>query len=208
MANKDNIIALPNPHLRKRSRRVGKVTESIKQLIADMEAATLDWEDSREHEVGVALAAIQIDKPLRVVVVRNNFDDKTDRTFLTLLNPEIIAYEGEIEHMIEGCLSVRDLYGKVPRHNKVRVKATGLNGRTMHIEAEGFLAQVLQHEIDHTNGIPFVDRIKDSRNAFYRLDTEGKLVKLNYAKEVKNNKDLWGQALLDEPENVKHGQRT
>ena len=191
MANKDHIITLPNPHLRHRSKKVGVVDPAIEKLIRDMEAATLDWEDNREHEVGVALAAIQIDVPMRVVVIRNNFDDKSDRGFLTLLNPEITKLEGEIETDFEGCLSVLDVYGKVPRHNKVRVKATDINGRPIRITAEGFLARVLQHEIDHTNGIVYVDHIKDVPEAFYILGKDGKLEALDYDKDIKDNKTLW-----------------
>ncbi len=191
MAKKEDIISLPNPHLRQRSKRVGVIDEPIKNLIKDMEAATLDWEDSREHEVGVALAAVQIDRLYRVVVVRNNFDDKTDRTFITLINPEITKLEGEIEEDFEGCLSIRDTYGKVPRHTKVRVKALDVHGRSIRITAEGFLARVLQHEIDHTNGIVFVDHIKSKKDAFFHLSNEGKLEPLNYDKVIKSSKDLW-----------------
>jgi peptide deformylase len=74
--NKNDIIALPNGHLRIRSKKVGFVSQEVKDLIKEMEAATLDWEASRKHEVGVALAAIQVDKPLRIVIIRNNFDNK------------------------------------------------------------------------------------------------------------------------------------
>lgn len=192
MATRKDIITLPNPHLRQRSKRVGVIDDAVKKLVADMEAATLDWEDNREHEVGVALAAVQIDKLLRVVVVRNNFDDKTDRTFITLINPEIARLEGEIIEDFEGCLSILDTYGKVPRHTKVRVKALDISGRPIRITAEGFLARVLQHEIDHTNGVVFVDHIKDRSDAFYSLSSEGKLEPLDYDKTIKNNKDLWG----------------
>jgi peptide deformylase len=190
MASKNDIITLPNPSLRKRSKRVGVIDDAIQQLIADMEAATLDWEDSREHEVGVALAAVQIDTLLRVVVVRNNFDDKKDRTFITLINPEITKYEGEIEEDFEGCLSILDTYGKVPRYTKVKVKALDQNGRPVRITAEGFLARVLQHEIDHTNGTVFVDHIKDKKDAFYRLNPDGKLDKVDYDTEIANS-ILW-----------------
>lgn len=193
MATKDNIITLPNPHLRERSKRVGVVDDEVKQLIADMEAATLDWEDNRDHEVGVALAAIQIDELKRVVVVRNNFDDKKDRSFITLINPEITKLEGEIEEDFEGCLSILDTYGKVPRYTKVRVKAQDIHGKQIRITAEGFLARVLQHEIDHTNGVVFVDHIKDKKDAFYHLNSEGKLEALDYDKVIKNNKTLWGE---------------
>lgn len=192
MATRDDIITLPNQHLRQRSKRVGVIDDAIVQLVEDMESATLDWEDSREHEVGVALAAIQIDQLYRVVVVRNNFDDKTDRTFITLINPEVTKLEGEIEEDFEGCLSIKDTYGKVPRHTKVKVKALDITGREIRITAEGFLARVMQHEIDHTNGIVFVDHIRDNPEAFYRLSDAGKLEPLNYEKDIKDNQDLWG----------------
>lgn len=187
----EDIIVLPHDHLRERSKRVGILSDDIKQLIRDMESATLDWEDGREHEVGVALAAIQIDKPLRVVVIRNNFDDKKDRGFKAFINPEITKYEGVIEEDFEGCLSVRDIYGKVPRHSKVRIKALDPDGREVRITAEGFLARVFQHEIDHTNGVVFVDHIKDAPDAFYSLGDDGHLLKLDYEKDVKNSSILW-----------------
>lgn len=188
---KSNIITLPNPHLRQRSQKVGFISEEILELIQGMEDATLDWEDSREHEVGVALAAIQVDHPLRIVVVRNNFDNKKDRTFSVFINPVITKYEGEIVEDYEGCLSVPDVYGKVPRHNKVRVKALDINGKEVRLTAEGFLARIFQHEIDHTNGIVFIDRIKDNPKAFFRLKEDGGLEALDYEKDIKTNSLLW-----------------
>lgn len=188
---KDDIIALPNPHLRERSKKVGFITPEIKKLVEDMQAATIDWEDSREHEVGVALAAVQVDALVRVVVVRNNFDDKNDHTFTVFINPIITKYEGEIEEDYEGCLSVPDIYGKVPRSTKVRVRAMDLDGKEFRVSAEGFLARVLQHEIDHTNGIVFIDHIKDQPSAFYELRSDGKLEKLDYDKNIRTNTILW-----------------
>lgn len=182
MASRKDIITLPNPHLRQRSKKIGLITEAVIKLIKDMEAATLDWEDHREHEVGVALAAIQIDQPYRVVVVRNNFDDKTDRSFIALINPEITKFEGPEIEDFEGCLSVKDVYGKVKRSNKVRVRALNIHGKEVRMSAEGFLARVLQHEIDHTNGKLFVDHIKGQRDKFYRLRDSGKLEELPYEK--------------------------
>jgi peptide deformylase len=190
-ATKDDIITLPNSHLRQRSKKVGLITPEIKQLVADMQASTLDWEDHREHEVGVALAAIQIDQHLRIVVIRNNFDDKNDRTFQVFINPEITKYEGEIQEDFEGCLSVVDIYGKVPRHSKVRVKALDIDGKPIRLTAEGFLARVFQHEIDHTKGIVFIDHIKDNPEAFYQLGEDGHLHELDYEKDVKENSLLW-----------------
>ncbi|HSW66673.1 MAG TPA: peptide deformylase [Bacillota bacterium] len=188
---KSDIIALPNPHLRERSKKVGLITADIQTLIADMQDATLDWEDSREHELGVALAAIQVDRPLRIVIIRNDFDNKGDRSFSIFINPVITKYEGEIEEDYEGCLSVPDIYGKVPRYNKVRIRALDSQGREIRITAEGFLARVFQHEIDHTNGIVFIDHIKDDPKAFYHLKDDGHLEELDYEKDVRTNSILW-----------------
>lgn len=188
MANRNDIITLPHPDLRKRSQKVGMITEDIKKIIKEMEDATLDWEDHRDHEVGVALAGVQIDQLLRLVVIRNNFDNKKDRRFITLINPEITKYEGEVEEDFEGCLSVKNLYGKVKRHNKVRVKALNAQGKEIRITAEGFLARVMQHEIDHTNGKLFVDHIRDQKDKFYVLKDDGKLELVDYDEATK---DLW-----------------
>lgn len=189
--NKDNIITLPNSHLRNRSKKIGLVSDEIKKLIGDMKAATLDWEDSRDHEVGVALAAIQIDKPYRIIIVRNDFDDKKDRSFSVFINPEITKLEGELIEDFEGCLSVRDIYGKVPRYQKVKIKALNENGQEIRVTAEDFLARVFQHEIDHTNGKVFIDHIKDEPSAFFKLQTDGKLEKLDYEKDIEGNDELW-----------------
>ncbi len=156
-----------------------------------MKSATLDWEDSRAHEVGVALAAVQINDLRRVVIIRNNFEDKQNREFRIFINPEITKYEGEIEEDYEGCLSIKDIYGKVPRHTKVRVKALDLHGKTIRVKASGFLARIFQHEIDHTNGIVFIDHIKDKKEAFYKLTDKGNLEKLDYDEAIANNSILW-----------------
>lgn len=188
---KDDVITLPNAHLRERSKKVGVITKEIKLFIADMKKATLDWEASRKHEVGVALAAVQVDQPLRIVVIRNDFDNKDDKTFSVFINPLITKYEGEIQEDYEGCLSVPDVYGKVRRYSKVRVRALDESGREVRLTAEGFLARVFQHEIDHTNGIVFIDHIKDNPDAFFKLREDGHLEKLNYEKDVRNNRILW-----------------
>ena len=188
---KENIISLPSTHLRERSKKVGLVTSEIEQLIADMQSATLDWEDNRSHEVGVALAAVQVDQPLRIVIIRNDFDNKKDRSFSVFINPVITKYEGDIREDYEGCLSVPDIYGKVPRYTKVRVKALDHNGKEVRLTAEGFLARVFQHEIDHTNGIVFVDHIKEAVEAFYRLKDDGNLERLDYEKDIRTSSILW-----------------
>ena len=188
---KEDIIALPNPHLRQKSQRVGVITSEIKQIVSDMEAATIDWDQSRAHEVGVALAAVQIDRLYKIVVVRNNYNDKDDHRFTVFINPKIAKLEGEVKEDFEGCLSVPEIYGKVLRHTKVRIKARNLSGKEFRVTAEGFLARIFQHEVDHCEGLVFIDHIKDKPEAFYKLDDEGKLQPLDYEKDVRNNSLLW-----------------
>src|ERR1700757_1145030 len=122
-ATKDSIIVLPNKHLRQKSKRIPVVTDEVRQVIKDMIDATIDWEATREHEVGVALAAVQIDKLYKIIVVRNDFENKDDKRFHVFINPEIMKLEGEVEADFEGCLSITDIYGKVPRYDKVRIRA-------------------------------------------------------------------------------------
>ena len=188
---KENIITLPNPHLRQKSEKIRDLDAEALKLIDDMTAAALDWEASRPHEISAALAAVQVDALQRVVIIRSDFDDKTSDEFTTLINPEIVKYEGKLVEDYEGCLSVKDVYGKVPRYSKIRVKAVNSDGQEVRFKAEGFLARVIQHEIDHTNGILFIDHIRDSINAFYRLDDKGELEPLNYDDHVKDNPILW-----------------
>lgn len=193
----DRIITLPHASLRQRSKKVGLVDDTIKQIISDMKQATLDWEETRAHEVSVALAAVQIDVLYRIIILRNNFDNKQDKTFHVFINPEITKYEGKLVEDYEGCLSVRDIYGKVPRHDRVRIKALNERGAEVRLTADGFLARVFQHEIDHTNGIVFIDRIRELPDAFYRLTDEGKLLKLDYDKVVKDDTELWSEDTVD-----------
>lgn len=188
---KDDIITLPNPHLREQSTRVREITDEVLGLVQEMTDAAIDWENSRPHEISAALAAVQIDRLDRVVIVRSDFDDKDDKHFTALINPEIVKYEGSIVADYEGCLSVRDVYGKVPRHTKIRVKATNLDGEEVRFKAEGFLARVIQHEIDHTKGIVFIDHIQDQEKAFYTLDEKGELQPLDYDEHIKDNHILW-----------------
>ena len=188
---KEAIITLPNPHLRQKSVRVSPHSESTTQLIADMTSAALDWENSRPHEISAALAAVQIDRLERVVIIRSDFEDKSHRDFTVLINPEIVKYEGDIVADYEGCLSIKSVYGKVPRHTKIRLKALDENGNEIRLKAEGFLARVIQHEVDHTNGVVFIDHIKEQTDAFYTLDESGELQPLEYDTDIKDNDDLW-----------------
>ncbi len=188
---KEAIIALPNPTLRAKSAKIYEVNDEIKSLVNDMVSVALDWEDSRPHEISAALAAVQINRPERVVIVRSDFENKDEREFIALINPEIVKFEGEITTDYEGCLSVPGVYGKVPRHDKIRVRALDIEGNEVRFKANGFLSRTVQHEIDHTNGIVFIDHIKDKTDAFYELDKKGELQPLDYEKYIKNNHILW-----------------
>lgn len=188
---KEDIITLPNPHLREKSAKVTDLDDATLTLIDNMTSAALDWEASRPHEISAALAAVQIDALQRVIIVRSDFEDKESNEFTTLINPEIVKYEGKLVEDYEGCLSVSNVYGKVPRYSKIRIKAINNQGQEVRFKAEGFLARVIQHEIDHTNGIVFIDHIKETPDAFYTLDEKGELEPLNYDEHIKNNSILW-----------------
>lgn len=187
--NRDNIIALPNKHLRQRSQKISVFDDHLLKLINDMENATTDWENHRKHEIGVALAAPQVDVLKRVIIVRDNPEDKNNKNFTALINPVVVKKLGEPVQDFEGCLSVCDLYGKVPRYPKVKVKAHSVDGKEVRITAEGFLARVFQHEIDHLNGVLFVDHIKGN-DAFFNLSESGELEKVNYDEIIKSD-ILW-----------------
>lgn len=189
--NKDNIVTLPEPNLRKRSQKIGVITDEIKKLIQDMKSATIDWENSRDHEAAVGLAAIQVNELYRIFIVRNDFENTEDKRFTVFINPEIVKKIGPVEEDYEGCLSVPDIYGKVPRYQGVKVKALNEEGKPFRVTAYGFLARILQHEVDHTHGIVFIDHIKQKKDAFYRLASEGGLEPLDYEKDVAKNSILW-----------------
>jgi peptide deformylase len=191
LMKKEDIITLPNPHLREKSVKIKAVDEAVLTLIDEMTAAALDWEASRPHEISAALAAVQVDRLDRVVIVRSDFDNKESNEFTALINPEIVKYEGKLVDDYEGCLSVSNVYGHVPRYSKIRVRAINIEGQEVRFKADGFLARVIQHEIDHTNGIVFIDHIKDSPKSFYTLDAKGELEPLDYDTHIKDNSILW-----------------
>lgn len=167
------LVTIPDQRLRQKSLRVTRVTPEIKKLAQDMIDTTLDWDHDSEY--GAALAAIQVGKTIKLTVVRNNFEDGEDQTFLTFINPEIIQKSRDFVIDIEGCLSVPGYYAKIPRANKVKVKALTLEGEEVRLTLEGFPARVFQHEIDHMYGKLFIDMIKDTTNLL-KLNPDGQLI--------------------------------
>ena len=145
------LVILPDPILRRPSAPVERVDEAVRRLAADML-------DTMYDAPGIGLAAIQVGEPLRMLVIDLAKEDepKAPQVFL---NPEVLSASDERSLYEEGCLSIPDYYAEVERPAQVRVRYLGLDGARHEIEAEGLLATCLQHEIDHLNGVLFVDHI-------------------------------------------------
>ena len=146
-----------NPILRQKAHPVRRVTPEIRQLMDDMI-------ETMRAASGVGLAAPQVNVPLRVIVAevpKDPDNPKAGTLVYALANPEIVRMSRKREEGEEGCLSIPGVYGYVERARSITVHAFGRNGRRVRIRAEGFLARVLQHEIDHLNGILFIDHITD-----------------------------------------------
>ncbi len=187
-----DIVTTPDQRLRKKSTKVHAGDPEISEIVEKMRKSTLEWEKTHEHELSAAMAAPQLGYNKRVIIVRDDFEDKNNRHFTALLNPEVIKTEGKVVKEHEGCLSVPRYYGLVPRKEKVKIKALLEDGQEVRIKADGFLARTLQHEIDHLNGILFIDHIKDEPEAWYYIDEkDGELKPVEDFSEVENNKDLW-----------------
>lgn len=193
MTKKDipSIVTTPDPRLRQKSEKVHQIDDEIKRIIDEMIASSLAWEEEHEFELSAAMAAPQLGYNKRIIVVREDMSNKDNANFVPLINPVVIKTEGKIIEDYEGCLSVPSIYGKVGRPYKARIKAVTENGEEVRLKATGFLARTLLHEIDHLDGVLFIDHIKDQTDAFYKLNNKGDLEPLNYDKYIKNNKDLF-----------------
>lgn len=185
------IITTPDPRLRQKSTKVHQITDETHEIIGDMVRLSLDWEKAHPYELSAAMAAPQMGVNQRIIIIRDDLDDKENNSFTALINPEVIKTEGKIIKEQEGCLSVPEIYGMVGRPKKVKIKALLEDGHEVRIKAEGYLARTLMHEIDHLNGILFIDHIKDDETAFYRLNENGDLRPVNYNAEIKNNTNLF-----------------
>lgn len=193
MTKKDipSIVTTPDPRLRQKSEKVHQIDDETKRIIDEMIASSLAWEEEHEFELSAAMAAPQLGYNKRIIVVREDMSNKDNANFVPLINPVVIKTEGKIIEDYEGCLSVPSIYGKVGRPYKARIKAVTENGEEVRLKATGFLARTLLHEIDHLDGILFIDHIKDQTDAFYKLNDKGDLEPLDYDKYIKNNKDLF-----------------
>jgi len=142
-----NIVTVPNPVLRKRAEEVTNIGSETSKLIDEM-IYTLE----NNPRKGIGLAAPQVGRSLRIIIAKSGRKNDEAITY-ALVNPEIIKRSDDVEPDYEGCLSVPNTYGLVERSKKVVVKALNRNGKKITLKASGLFARVLQHEIDHLEGI-------------------------------------------------------
>lgn len=152
------LVILPDAQLRLVSKSVAAVTPEIKALVADMFETMYD-------APGIGLAAIQIGVPLRVVTIdlskpeAKEGEEPEPRKPQVFINPEVTWSSEEFNVYEEGCLSIPEYYEEVERPSEVKVRYMDLNGKTLEIAADGLLATCLQHEIDHLDGVLFIDHL-------------------------------------------------
>lgn len=151
-----DIVTLPNPVLRRKARKVTEIDVDLQLLIDSM------IETMREAP-GVGLAAPQIGASIRLVVVEYGEEDEegeevSPKKLYTLINPEIVLASEEKEMGIEACLSIPGLVGEVERHSAIVIKALNRHGKPTKVKAQGWLARIFQHELDHLDGVVYPDR--------------------------------------------------
>jgi len=156
------IRTYPDPVLRTKTARVEKIDGSLDQLIEDMVA-------TMHAAPGVGLAANQVGVSIQLAVIDVSSREEGEKRhpLLVIINPEIIFQEGSIIEE-EGCLSIPDYSEKVKRAARVKVRAQDRTGKSFEVEADGLLAKALQHEIDHLNGILFVDRLSSLKKSIFK----------------------------------------
>lgn len=154
------VLQFPDPRLRARSAPVQEVTEAIRELAQDMIEVMYD-------EPGIGLAAPQVGEAIRLVVMDTAWNEEGgERNPVVMVNPEILSREGNIT-WTEGCLSVPDFQSEVERAAKVRVRYFDLDGKQIEEEVEELRAVCFQHEVDHLDGILFIDRISRLKRSLY-----------------------------------------
>ena len=155
------ILRFPDPRLQRRAHSVAEIDDSIRKLVADMA-------ETMYAAPGIGLAAVQVDVPLRVIVIDVSEDKSELRVFI---DPDIVERSGE-QVCEEGCLSVPGVYEKVTRAERVRVRARDLSGEPFELAADGLLAVCIQHEIDHLDGKLFVDYVSELKRTRIRKKLE------------------------------------
>ncbi|WP_456434201.1 peptide deformylase [Thermosulfuriphilus sp.] len=159
MSNR-KVLIYPEPLLRQQAEPIREIDAALQKLIDDMV-------ETMYRAKGVGLAANQIGELKRLVVMDVTQKDGQPGELIVLINPEILEAEGEV-YEEEGCLSLPGYSAKVKRHARVLARAYDREGREFKLEGEGLLARALQHEIDHLNGILFVDHLSPLKKALFR----------------------------------------
>ncbi len=161
------ILTYPDPFLARPVQTVSEITDEVQELIENMAETMYD-------APGVGLAAIQAGIDKRIIVYDPDSDSQK-RDFQVLINPLILEYHGSTFSEEEGCLSVPDMRCDIKRAERVVVKGLDREGNSLRFEAEGILAIILQHEIDHLNGVLILDRISTLKRQIYKRKIHKKL---------------------------------
>ncbi len=163
------IYQYPEPVLRQKTEKIETFDNGLAQLVEDMAETMYD-------APGIGLAAPQIGKSIKLIVVDISEDKEGEKKYMPLVNPEIVDHEGnQIDE--EGCLSVPELTANVKRYQKVTVAYQDLQGQAHELSTENRFAVVLQHEIDHLNGILFIDHLSPLKRNLYKKKVKKWLVK-------------------------------
>jgi peptide deformylase len=154
------VLQFPDPRLKRKSAPVGEITDEIRALAQDMIEVMYD-------EPGIGLAAPQVGEAIRLVVMDTGWTEEgAEKNPIVLVNPEILSRDGEIT-WTEGCLSVPDFQADVERAARVRVRYRDLDGREHEEDASELRAVCFQHELDHLDGVLFIDRISRLKRSLY-----------------------------------------
>lgn len=175
------ISRMGNPVLREQAQSISKeylFSDGFRQLLVDLK-------DSMDHYGGIGIAAPQIGVSLQVAIIElvgfNRYGEEVNLPLTTFVNPTLTSLDETLQGFWEGCLSVPGMRGYVERPKKVRVNYWNEKGEPQELVAEGFLATVLQHELDHLFGVLYVDRIKDTKLFSYQEE---------YDAFIQNSKEL------------------
>lgn len=168
------VIDVKDPTLRQKSKVVGKIDKKVKELVNDM----LDTLQSQKDPEGVGLAAPQVGKNLKIFVMDYNGKKRV------VINPEVLEVKEKAKtetkpsrgkkkrkskKILEGCLSLPNYYGPIKRSQSIKISYQDLEGKKIVEEFNGFFAQIVQHEIDHLNGVLFIDRILEQKAPLYKF---------------------------------------
>ncbi len=169
------IVKAPNSVLSQKAKKIAKIDKSVLKLIKEMEISL----EAATDPIGVGLAAPQVGKSLRLFIAKPSLKSK----ILVFINPVIVKKEDKVslsstekhqQKKLEGCLSLLNIWGEVKRFDEVWLSFLDQNGRRHHKKYSGFLATIVQHEIDHLNGVLFPKRVLEQKGTLYKSEKDEK----------------------------------